>query len=115
MTAPLTQSQIAVGKRLLAEATQARQTADPSNPLIETVYAYRLGAWLIDNPALLTAAEDTARMREALERIRDQSGKIISGSPGPLYTAGFGAGWGVAQDIARATLSKDKPDGEGHE
>lgn len=48
-------------------------------------------------------AAENARLRAALEEIA-QDNKITGGSLGPLFDAGFGTGWDMARDAARAAL-----------
>lgn len=68
--------------------------------------------WLLRTSAKLwppvdeLATERTARLaaEARVKAVLDASGKIISGSPGPLYDVGFAHGVKYCQDIARSTL-----------
>lgn len=57
--------------------------------------------WACNNAPSLAA--ENARLRAALEEIA-QDNKIAGGSLGPLFDAGFGTGWDMARDAARAAL-----------
>lgn len=58
---------------------------------------------------ILQALRDGEKMREALAQIEQGPGPILSGSPGPLFGAGFSSGAKWAAELARQALT-----GEGH-
>lgn len=52
-----------------------------------------------------TLAEDNERLRSELDEIVQRDSRILSGSPGPLYDAGFQAGAKWQSDAIRALLA----------